>query len=138
MDMLDYMFQQLQNLFGWILGGIAKLIGYLIGKMFSSWTGFITGVVVIGAIFLIYKCSDSSSAPKDRAETELYQGEHSLYVCTARKSLKVRIEPNVSAKQIGSLMRGEEVEVYEIVGDFAKVNFNGEVGYASTDYLKKK
>lgn len=136
--MIESMYELFLQLIGWIVKGICQLIIYLISKMFSSWIGFIIGIIVIGAIFLTYKCTSSSSADVDKSQTELYQSKHSTYICTANKSLKVRTAPDANAQQIGSLMAGEEVEVYEIVGDFARIQFNGSEGYASTKYLKQK
>lgn len=135
--MVESMFELLLQLIGWIIKGICELIIYLISKMFSSWTGFIIGIFVIGAIFLTYKCTSSSTEAVDHEKTAVYQAT-STYVCTARKSLKVRTTPDANAEQIGSLMSGEEVEVYEIVGEFARIQFKGSEGYASTKYLQQK
>ena len=131
------MFQLYLKLIGWVVNGICQLIIYLIDKMFSSWAGFIIGIIVIGSIFLTYKFVGSSAITSDQAHTEVYQAT-TTYVCTARKSLKVRISPDANAQQIGSLMSGEEVDVYEVVDGFAKILFNGSEGYASIKYLKQK
>ena len=39
---------------------------------------------------------------------------------------------------IYSLTRGEEIEVLDISDGFAHVKYNGQDGYASTKYLRKK
>lgn len=136
MDIIDYMFNLLLELIGWIFKGIFNLIAWIIGKIFTNKYAAIAAGVVITIIILVNMCSGSDS-PKSKAQTEVYQVT-TTYVCTARKSLKVRTAPDVNAQQIGSLMSGEEVEVYEIVGDFARIQFNGSEGYASIKYLQQK
>lgn len=136
MDILEYLFQQMLELIGWIFKGIFNLIAWIIGKIFTNKYAAIAAAVVIAIIVLVNMCSGSDS-PKPKALTEVRQSTMT-YECTARKSLKVRNAPNVSAQQIGSLMAGEVVEVYEIVDGFAKIRYNGNDGYASMEYLKKK
>ena len=134
MDILDYMFKLLLELIGWIFKGIFNLIIWIIGKIFTNKYAAIAAGIVIAIIILVNMCSDSS---KPKAHTEVYQAT-TTYVCTARKSLKVRTSPDANAQQIGSLMAGEEVDVYEIVDGFAKIRCNGSEGYASMKYLRQK
>ena len=136
MDILDYMFNQLLELIGWIFKGIFNLVGWILGKIFTNKYAAIAAGVIIAIIVLVNMCSGSDSS-KPKAQTEVYQAT-TTYVCTARKSLKVRTAPDANAQQIGSLMSGEEVEVYEIVDGFAKIRFNGSDGYASIEYMRKK
>ena len=136
MDILEYLFQQMLELIGWIFKGIFNLIAWIIGKIFTNKYAAITAGVIIAIIVIVNMCSGSDN-PKPKAQSEVYQAT-TTYVCTARKSLKVRTAPDANAEQIGSLTAGEEVEVYEIVGDFARIQFNGSEGYASTKYLQQK
>ena len=136
MDILEYLFQQMLELIGWFFKGIFNLIVWIIGKIFTNKYAAIAAGVIIAIIVLVNMCSGSDS-PKPKAQTEVYQTT-TTYVCTASKSLKVRTAPDANAEQIGSLAAGEEVEVYEIVGDFARIQFNGSEGYASTKYLQQK
>ena len=95
---------------------------------------------VIALLLGVYDyCSSWLETQKhdDAPQTELYEAT-TTYVCTASKSLKVRTAPDVSAVQIGSLMAGEEVEVYSISDGFARIRFRGKVGYASIKYLRQK
>ena len=106
----------------------------------SSCLGCIVIVIVIALLFGVYSyCSSwlETQKPRKSQRTELYKST-TTYVCTARKSLIVRSEPNASSRQIGSLNAREEVEVYEVVDGFAKIRFGGEYGYASIKYLEKK
>lgn len=106
----------------------------------NSCMGCVSIAFIIALIFGVYSyCSSWLETQKygNDTQTESYEAT-TTYICTASKSLKVRAKPNGSAKQIGSLAAGEEVEVYEIVGDFARIQFNGSEGYASTKYLQQK
>lgn len=104
----------------------------------SGCSGWISLVFIILLGLGIYSyCSAWWETQKPSSQTELY-GATTTYICTARQSLKVRTSPSTSSSQIGSIMSGEEVEVYEISNGFAKIQYNGNIGYASTKYLKRK
>ena len=105
------------------------------GDSGSSCLGFIIIIAIIWGCFKF--CGNCSSSSNSHNNTEISQAT-STYICTARKSLKVRTSPSTSASQMGSIMSGEEVEVYSISNGFAKVRFNGDIGYASSKYLKRK
>jgi hypothetical protein len=51
-------------------------------------------------------------------------------------TLNVRSGAGSSYRKIGSLKQNETVEVLEINGDWAKINYNGKNGYVSVDYLQ--
>lgn len=101
----------------------------------SSCLGFIIMVAIIWGCFKY--CGNCSSSSDSHYRTEVCEAT-TTYICIARKSLKVRISPSTSARQMGSIMSGEEVEVYNIADGFAKIRFNGDIGYASSKYLKQK
>ena len=106
-------------------------------NVLEGWIGIFI-LVVASVMFVVDSCSDGSISKTESNKTESLYSRTTTYVCTAHKSLKVRTAPNANAEQIGSLMSGEEVEVYEIIGDFARIQFNGSEGYASTKYLQQK
>jgi len=135
--MIESMFGLLLELIGWIIKGICQLVIWILGKIFTNPYAFITAIVVAIIISTVYYCSSDNNETGDKLKDELYEST-TTYVCTACHSLKVRVAPNVSAQQIGSLMVGEEVEVYDIIDGFAKIRFNGNEGYASITYLKQK
>lgn len=107
------------------------------GNNNGSNSGCIGFLVVIAIVFGLFKFCGNCSGSSSQTRTEVHAAT-TTYVCTARKSLKVRSAPNTAAQQLGSLMGGEEIEVYEIVDGFAKVRYNGNIGYASIKYLKQK
>lgn len=104
----------------------------------SSCLGWISIAFMILLAMGIYSyCSAWWKNYSDSEQTEINEIT-TTYICTAKKSLKVRTAPNTSASQIGSIISGEEVEVYEVSDGFAKVSYNGDIGYASVKYLKRK
>ena len=56
------------------------------------------------------------------------------YVCTA-STLNIRNMPNSSARTLGKLKKGEKIEVYQFVNDYAEINYAGQKGYVSKKYL---
>lgn len=60
------------------------------------------------------------------------------YYCDVKTRLKVREYPRINAKEIGHLKKHEEVYVYSIDNNFAKIDFRGHIAYANVDYLKPK
>ena len=135
--MIESMFELFLQLIGWVIKGIYQLVLWIFGKIFTNVYAFITAIVVAVIIGTVYYCSSDNNVTEDKPKEELYEAT-TTYICTARKSLKVRVSPSVSASQIGSIMSGEEVEVYEISDGFAKLRFNGDIGYVSSKYLRRR
>jgi uncharacterized protein YgiM (DUF1202 family) len=51
--------------------------------------------------------------------------------------LNVRIHPNKTSRVLGTLRKGQEVEVIDKENGFAAIEYNGQRGYASLKYLTK-
>lgn len=58
------------------------------------------------------------------------------HTCTA-KSLNVRIAPNKDAKAVGSLTKGQVVDVVETKGAWATIEYAGREAYVAAKFLKK-
>lgn len=108
------------------------------GSSSSSGSSCLGFIIIIAIVWGCFKFCGSCSCSSDNHDRTEISETTTTYVCTARKSLKVRTSPSTSASQIGSIMSGEEVEVYSISNGFAKIRYNGDIGYASTKYLKHK
>ncbi len=85
----------------------------------------IASVVDIAAV----KDKVSVSSTKDSTTT--------WYYCTSNEVLNVRKKANKDAEVIGVLQPKQAVEVYSTSNGFAKIKFEGGVGYASLKYLSK-
>ena len=104
---------------------------------FGGCISIVFTIVLFWGIFSYCSSWLKTQNSDDHNKTELYCAT-TTYICTAKKSLKVRTKPAVSSSQIGSIMAGEEVEVYEIIDGFARIRYNDNDGYVSIRYLKKK
>ena len=59
------------------------------------------------------------------------------YFADVKKSLSVRKSPSSKASKLGSLAKGEKMEVISIEGNWAKIKYADGIGYVNTDYIKK-
>ncbi len=61
------------------------------------------------------------------------------YIVNTKVSpLNVRKYPGTDSAILGSLPKGSEIEVEEIVDGWARIKFNDVTAYCSADYLKEK
>ncbi len=60
------------------------------------------------------------------------------YYCNVSTVLNVREQPNSKARVIGQLKGNQDVYVYSIENNFAKIDFKGNIAYVKADYLNKK
>lgn len=59
-----------------------------------------------------------------------------VYKVTASPSLRVRQAPSTGGTVIGQKMTGENIMVSSVENGWAEINFNGQVGYVSAQYLE--
>jgi len=118
-----------------LLGNIA--LGIIRYIFYNGWTFLLALAFIIG--FMIYGgFSHQSYNTNQTNETIAQSYSTTTYVCTARTSLKVHSYPSLHSSQIGSLTHGEDVEVLDISDGFAHIKLNGQDGYASINYLRRK
>lgn len=115
--------------------GIMYVFRYL---FYNAWTLLAT-VVFIALIITFTTLSDvnTSRYNKSTQTNEVVVPITYTYYCTASSVLNVRSAPKSDAKVIGTLKKGQYIEVYNIVEGYAKFDFGNGYGYASTKYLKK-
>lgn len=56
------------------------------------------------------------------------------YSVRSSNGINVRLQPTTESDVIGGLSNGTEVTVYETVGNWGKIDHNGQVGYICLDY----
>ena len=118
---------------------VVNIIMYGLRLIFwNGWSLLLTAAIGIGLWVYLKNTYFSYDYNYHPTQTELVAPVTETYVCTARKSLKVRRYPTTKAPQIGSLYNGQEIEVLDISDGFAHFKLNGNDGYASTQYLRKK
>jgi len=134
-----------------IIGGIIVYYAAAIGMFILMWTLQIFFYITRYIFYNIYTLlltilliasfcfSDQIYKPKDNntivSTPTILQPN---YYCDVKTTLKVREYPRINSKEIGQLKRHEEVHVYSIDNNFAKIDFKGRIAYASADYLKIK
>lgn len=132
----------------YFISGIALAIFYFIDDFillivryifYNVYTFLITLAILFGSVFLD-NAGDlfSSFSNPERVEQTVEIQTSSTYYCTASSVLNVRSAPQKDAYVIGTLSPGQEVNVYNFVDGFAKIDFNGQTAYASSSYLQKK
>lgn len=114
---------------------IALLLKVIRFIFWNAWTLLIALIIGIGA----WGYAAYSSPSYDDAtvtETEVYAPTYDRYRCTAAV-LNVRIHPNKTSRVLGTIRRGQEVEVIDKENGFAAIEYKGQRGYASLKYLNK-
>lgn len=120
---------------GWIIG----IAIYAIRYIFFNLTSFLISAVVIGSFigYNIYNIHNVyNQERKSSTQTTVSVPKTTQYQCTAQV-LNVRSGPSKYSTVLGTIKYNDIVEVYEISNGFAKIKYNSNIGYASTEYLKR-
>ncbi len=132
----------------YFISGIALAIFYFIDDFillivryifYNVYTFLIALAILCGSVF-IDNAGDLFSyfSDPDPVEQTVDTPALNIYYCTASSSLNVRSAPRKDAYVIGSLRPGQDVQVYNFVDGFAKIDYNGQIAYASSSYLKQR
>lgn len=97
----------------------------------NGWTLLIALTLAIGSWAYVANISPSYDYTR-----KMYTSTYDKYRCTATV-LNVRIHPNKTSRVLGTLRKGQEVEVVYKENGFAAIEYNGQRGYASLKYLNK-
>lgn len=115
-----------------IISLILKVVRFI---FWNGWTLLIALTLAIGGwAYAAYSSPSYDYTPV--TETEVYTPTYDKYRCTAAV-LNVRIHPNKTSRVLGTLRKGQEVEVIDKEDGFAAIEYNGQRGYASLKYLNK-
>lgn len=121
-------------IFVWILQIFFFIVRYI---LYNIYTLLLSVLLIVGICF-----SDQTVTPQNKTTSisnpVSNQPNRPNYYCDVSTTLRVREYPRINAKEIGQLKRYEEVYVYSIDNNFAKIDFKGRIAYASADYLKLK
>ncbi|WP_369901792.1 SH3 domain-containing protein [Bacillus manliponensis] len=77
--------------------------------------------------------SDANSTPNNNANVQTASGNYTVNV----SSLRVRTGPSTSHTTLGSVRKGQVVQVTGEVQDWFKINYGGQTAYISKDYVSK-
>ena len=126
---------------GVVISFIARFILYIFRYLFYNiYTVILAILITVGIIIgpRINELIDNRPGAETvvvapNANTEV----STTYYCTASSVLNIRSAPNGEAKVIGTIKKGQSVQVYNIVDGYAKFKYGSGYGYASTKYLRK-
>lgn len=126
---------------GVVISFIARFILYIFRYLFYNiYTVILAILITVGIIIgpRINELIDNRPGAETvvvapNANTEV----STTYYCTASSVLNIRSVPNGDAKVIGTIKKGQSVQVYNIVDGYAKFKYGSGYGYASTKYLRK-
>lgn len=123
-----------------ILAWIGWLItaAILYGLRFLFWNGWslVAAIILAGGITIAAKTIPDKGYVEGKSTIEQTETRATTYYCTANV-LNIRSAPNVHAHIMGTLRKGEQVEVYEIVNGFARLKYQGKDCYVSMKYLAR-
>lgn len=134
----------------YLVSGIALAIFYFIDDFillivryifYNVYTFLVAVLLIFGGTFLeLGEQLFSYFNEPDPVEQiiEVPASDANIYYCTASSSLNIRSAPRSDSYVVGSLKPGQEVNVYNFVDGFAKIEYNGSIAYASSSYLKKR
>lgn len=123
-----------------VMSYVATFLAYILRLIFSNaWTFLIAAVValaifvlpIIKGIFIGIFSQDDSKAKTEYVITK----ETQTYTCNAKSGLNVRNAPMATATQLGGIVYGQEVEVYEFKDGFARIDYYGAEGWVNSRYL---
>lgn len=118
-----------------ILIWVANIVLAMIRFLFYNAYTFLIAVLLIGGI-----CAYSwANIPESRTmSTSAPVTLQPNYYCNVNTILNVREQPSSNARLLGHLKRHEDVYVYAIDNNFAKIAFQGGIAYVNADYLELK
>lgn len=127
---------------GAVISFIVRFILYIFRYLFYNiYTVILAVLIAVGIIVgpRINELIDNRSGAKTvvvapKVNTEVT----TTYYCTASDVLNIRSSPNKDAKVIGTIKKGQSVQVYNIVNGYAKFKYGSGYGYASIKYLNKQ
>lgn len=126
---------------------VTKVILHILRFVFLNvWTFLIAVIIFLAQIIIPALTSFGSGLFSNigdmfdkKNKTEMVVPETLPYICTAKSGVNVRQSPSSSAAQVGALLYGQQIEVYETNGDFARIKFdhkNGNDAWVSSKYIQ--
>lgn len=127
---------------GAVISFIVRFILYIFRYLFYNiYTVILAVLIAVGIIVgpWINELIDNSYGAETVVVVPNVKTEvTTTYYCTASSILNIRSSPNKDAKVIGTIRRGQSVQVYNIVNGYAKFKYGSGYGYASIKYLNKQ
>lgn len=123
-----------------VIGGIAYVCTAIVLYCFRFlfWNGWTLLITLILTLSIIGGTSFLGTSTNNYTSTTKYvEPPTTTYYCTVN-ILNIRTSPNTSSSVLGTLQKGDKVEVYEINNGFAKIKYRAGFAYVGADYLNLK
>ena len=123
----------------WYIAALVIVIGVNIimyGFRLLFWNGWTLLIALALAVGGWLYAANASNGYNYQPQTEVVTPVTRTYRCTA-KVLNIRTAPTTSSTVIGTLRKGQQVEVYDTDNGFAQISYNGRTGYVSLKYLDR-
>lgn len=111
---------------GWIFSLLLKILRYIFWNIYT----LLISILIAGTVLVAEYALPTSNS------TEVVTQATQTYVCTANR-LNIRSAPNTHSAVIGTVLKGETVEIFNTQNGFGCITHNGQTGYVSLKYLKK-
>lgn len=123
------------------IGFITPIVMFILRFIFyNGWTFLIAALFFFSPLFLTaYDGIGRIFNTEQENKYEIVQTAPEPvydYYCTS-KALNIRESPSSDSGIIGSYSKGDKIEVYNIDGDFACINYKGRKAYVSSKYISK-
>lgn len=110
----------------------------IIGKS-GSWynikAGAVTGYVSADYVKEVSGASSSNTSNNGSTSDQVIQNQKGQ-VINITSNLRVRSSTSTNSSVLGYLLNGQVVDVTGKSGEWIKINYNGQTGYVSSDYIK--
>ena len=116
--------------------GILSKVVYLLAYIFTNAWTLLIALVLAGGIWLFVALKNTDHSPKHKYQPRTEQTTPTVtrYRCTATV-LNVRASASTQSKVLGTIRKGETVNVIDFEGDFAKINWRSQTAYVSRRYI---
>lgn len=105
---------------------------------FIFWNGWTFLLAIAVTLTIVINNNNTPTTPTEISPVEtVTSSDMGTYRCTA-SVLNVRQTPSKTGKVIGTLTRNQRATVIRTEGNFAVIEFNGQKGYVSLDYMRKE
>ena len=129
---------------GSLLWYVAIIIIYVVvnvvvyGFRLLFWNGWtlIFALIVAAGVSTYILCDSLINNREENVSVQTYTPTVSKYQCTAN-TLNVRVSPNSKGRVIGTIKRGQSIDVFGFEGGFAKIYYGGQYAYVSSQYITR-
>lgn len=107
------------------------------GKVSGGTTVQVQEVRLNGWTKIVYEGKDGYIKSEYLQMQESAAGAEVIGTVTASTNINVRASASQTAERLGVLAGGESVDLFENMGDWCKIKYNGQIGYVKSEYVQQ-